>query len=108
MKPSGLQCVFCESTEKIQKHHFAGHNFELTVPLCDPCHLSITVGLRRLKIDTTGKFAGLAGLVHSFRATCYFQWMLLVHLEKFVSKSTPDFLRLNRDHKNRYIKENQQ
>jgi hypothetical protein len=83
------RCVLCGSAEKLQQHHFAGHNFELTVALCDPCHLPITVGLRRLKIDTTGKFAGLAGLVHSLRATCYFQWMLLAHLDKWVNKSKP-------------------
>jgi hypothetical protein len=86
-KPKVRNCVLCESTKKLTKHHFAGHNFDLTDALCDPCHLPITVGLRRLKIDTTGKIKGLEGLVHSLRATCYFQWVLLEHLEKAIRRS---------------------
>ncbi len=85
-KPKVRDCVLCGGTQRIQEHHFAGHNFELTVTLCDPCHLPITVGLKRLKIDTSGKTPGLEGLVYSFQATTYFQWILLAHLNKTVSQ----------------------
>ncbi len=87
-KPKVRNCVLCGGTQRIQEHHFAGQNFDLTDALCEKtCHLPITVGLKRLKIDTTGKIKGLEGLVHSLQATNYFQWELLKYLKKKISQS---------------------
>lgn len=67
-------CVLCGSTQNLEKHHVGGRGLEFVLPLCRPHHVSITVGLKRLRIDTSRKAKHLA---HAIRATLYFLWMLL-------------------------------
>jgi len=68
------ECVLCGSTRKLQKHHVGGRWFEFKLPLCHSHHVTITVGLKRLRIDTSRK---AKHLLHAIRATLYFLWMLL-------------------------------
>lgn len=72
------RCVLCGSTRKIEEHHVGGRAFDFTLPLCHQHHVTITVGLKRLKIDTSMK---AKQLVTACRATTYFLWMLLDRLE---------------------------
>jgi len=71
------KCVLCGSTRNIEEHHVGGRGFDFVLPLCHQHHVTITVGLKRLRIDTTLK---AKGLTHAIRATVYFLWMLLDQL----------------------------
>jgi len=71
------RCVLCGSTRNIEMHHVGGRVFDFKLPLCHRHHVAITVGLRRLKIDTS---ANAKHLTHACRATTYFLWMLLDRL----------------------------
>ena len=70
-------CVLCGSTRKIQMHHVGGRVFDFTLPLCHRHHVTITVGLKRLRIDTSAKAKHVRD---ACRATTYFLWMLLDQL----------------------------
>jgi len=72
-------CVLCGSTRDIEEHHVGGRGFDFVLPLCHSHHVTITVGLKRLRIDTSRK---AKQLVHAIRATTYFLWMLLDELAK--------------------------
>ena len=67
-------CVLCGSTRQLQNHHVGGRNIEFTLPLCHPHHKAITVGLKRLKIETSRK---ARERIQAIRATTYLLWMLL-------------------------------
>ena len=77
MNSAERKCVLCGSAEKLEEHHVAGRGFEFTLPLCHPHHVTVTVGLKRLRIDTSRK---AKQLLHPVRATTYFLWMLLDQL----------------------------
>ena len=47
------KCACCGSTRRMQWHHLAGRLFNILVALCSACHLDITTGLARLKIETS-------------------------------------------------------
>jgi hypothetical protein len=68
------KCVLCGSTRSLEKHHVGGHWFDFKLPLCHAHHATITVGLKRLRIDTSRR---ANHLLHAIRATLYFLWMLL-------------------------------
>jgi hypothetical protein len=66
--------VLCGSTRHLEEHHVGGRAFEFTITLCHPHHVAITIGLKRLKVDTSAKAKERR---HALRATVYFLWMLL-------------------------------
>lgn len=68
------ECVLCGSNRDIEQHQVGGRWFEFKLPLCHPHHVTITVGLKRLKINTSRK---ARRLLDAIRATIYFLWMLL-------------------------------
>lgn len=74
MSTARPRCVLCRSTKNIQMHHVGGQAFDFKLPLCHPHHVAITVGLKRLRIDTSAK---AKRRMHALRATVYFLWMLL-------------------------------
>jgi hypothetical protein len=58
----------------MQWHHLGGKLFDVAIRLCGDCHLGITVGLARLKIETSEK---KGSLIHACRAMAYFFWFFL-------------------------------
>jgi uncharacterized ubiquitin-like protein YukD len=77
MSVSKPRCVLCLTTQEIDLHHVGGRAFDFRLPLCHEHHHMITVGLRRLKVDTSAK---AKHLMHAIRATTYFLFMLLDQL----------------------------
>ena len=71
-------CVLCGSARNIEMHHVGGRVFDFMLPLCHRHHVAITIGLKRLKIDTSSRAIHLK---HACRATIYFLWVLLDQLE---------------------------
>ena len=67
-------CVLCGSGRNLEQHHVGGRWFEFELPLCHSHHVTITVGLKRLRINTSLK---AKRLLQAIRATMYFLWMLL-------------------------------
>jgi hypothetical protein len=68
------KCAGCGSTRHTQWHHFAGRLFNMLVALCSACHLEITTGLTRLKIETSKR---KGSFTHGCRAIVYFLWFFL-------------------------------
>jgi hypothetical protein len=77
------RCAFCGSCRHTQWHHLAGRLFNILVALCSACHLEITTGLARLKIETSRK---KGSLIHGSRAVVYFLWFFLDKLLERLEK----------------------
>jgi hypothetical protein len=84
------KCACCGDTRHTQWHHLAGKLFNILVALCAACHLDLTTGLSRLRIETS-KAKG--SIIHGCRAIVYFLWFfldkLLERLEKEISMKRP-------------------
>ena len=74
------KCACCGSTRHTQWHHIAGRVFNILIALCHSCHLEITTGLARLRIETSEKKGSLE---HGCRAIVYLLWF--VH-DKFLER----------------------
>jgi hypothetical protein len=74
------KCACCGKTRHIVWHHFAGRLFDMLIALCAACHLEITIGLARLRIETSKKRGSLK---HGCRAIVYLLWFVHdKHLER--------------------------
>jgi len=73
-KQKKTKCACCGSTRHTQWHHLAGRLFNILVALCSACHMEITIGLARLKIETS-KAKG--STIHGCRAIVYLLWFFL-------------------------------
>ena len=82
-KPKHPKCACCQGTQRIQWHHLGGKLFDLLVAACYDCHLEVTVGLARLKIETSEK---KGSVTDSCRALVYFLWFFL---DKFLARVEP-------------------
>ncbi len=78
--PKHLKCASCGSPHRIEWHHLGGRLFDLLVAECRECHLDLTVGLARLKIETSEK---KGSLIDACRALVYFLWFFL---DKFIAR----------------------
>jgi hypothetical protein len=93
-KPKNVKCACCGSARHTQWHHLAGRLFNILVALCSACHLDITTGLARLKIETS-KAKG--STIHGCRAIVYFLWFFL---DKLLARLEKENANLDRNERN--------